>query len=99
MVIAAVKRKMHLQADGVEVSARRKSADWAALALAVEASAGEWESDFSGMYRPVAGYNDYTYSHLPIRDKMPLPSKDVATPASLLARIARSSLLIRSTVR
>ena len=89
---------MHFQAGGVEVSVLHKPADWAALALAVEASVGEWVSDFSGMYRPVAGYNDYTYIHLPIRDKMPLLSKDVATPASLLARIARSSFPMRSTV-
>ena len=97
MVIAAVKRKMHLQAGGVEVSVLHKPAEWEALVLA-EAVVGEWESDFSGMYRPVAGYNDYTYIHLPIRDKMPLLSKDVATPASLLARIARSSFPMRSTV-
>ena len=87
---------MHLQADGVEVSVLHKPADWAALVLAE--AAGEWGYDFSGMYRPVAGYNDYTYIHLPIRDKMPLLSKDVATPASLLARIARSSFPMRSKV-
>ena len=89
---------MHLQADGVEVSVLHKAADWVARALAAEATVGEWESDFSGMYRLAVGYNDCTYYHLPIRDKMPLPSKDVATPASLLARIARSSLPMRSAV-
>ena len=85
--------------DGVEVSVLHKPADWAAQALAAEAAVGEWESDFSGMYRPVAGYNDYTCFHLPMGDKIPLPSKDVATPASLLARIARSNLPMRSTVK
>lgn len=90
---------MRPPADGTHLSVLRKPADGAARALAVEAAVGEWESDFFGMYRPVAGYNDYTCHHLPIRDKIPLPSKDVATPASLLARIARSSLLMRSIVR
>lgn len=90
---------MHPLADGVGVWVLHKQADCVALALAAEAAVGEWESDFSGMYRPVVGYNGYTYFHLPIRDKIPLPSKDVATPASLLARIARSSLLMRSTVK
>ena len=90
---------MHPPVDGVEVSVLHKPADWAARTLAAEAAVGEWESDFSGMYRLAVGYNDCTCYHLPIRDKIPLPSKDVATPASLLARIARSSFPMRSTVR
>ena len=89
---------MHPLADDRDSDALQKPAEGADLVLA-EAVMGEWGYDFSGMYRLVAGYNDYTCLHLPIRDKIPLLSKEVATPASLLARIARSSLLMRSTVK
>ena len=73
-----------------------KAADRVIPAVAV---VGEWEFDFSGMYRPVGGYIDYTWYHLPARVNMPLPKSVVARPASLVARMARSSFPIRSLVK
>ena len=73
-----------------------KAAEQVAPAVA---AVGEWECDFSGMYRPVGGYIDYTWYHLPARVNMPLPKSVVASPASFVARMARSSFPIRSLVK
>lgn len=55
---------------------------------------------FSDMYRPVVEHSDYTYSHLPFRNEPPVRlRKPDARFASLAARIARSSLLIRSRLK
>lgn len=81
-------------ADG-EVLGRRISAE----AVVPVAEVGEWECGFSGMYRPVVGYNGYTFHHLPVRDNMPLPRREVAKSASFAARMALSNLPIRSLVR
>ena len=87
---------MHLLVFCMVVLHHHKAADRVIPAMAV---VGEWEFDFSGMYRPVGGYIDYTWYHLPARVNMPLPKSVVASPASLVARMARSSLFTRSRLK
>lgn len=53
---------MHPPVFDRAVSARHRVADWVAPAAV---AAGEWECGFSGMFRPVGGYNGYTCDHLP----------------------------------
>lgn len=56
--------------------------------------------DFFGMSHPVGGYNVYTFHHLPMLSCRPeLDNKEEAKVASLAARIAFSSLPIRSRFR
>ena len=58
------------------------------------------ESCFCGMSRPVAVHNGYTCTYLPDKNGIPpLPKAVDAIPAILAARIARSSLLIRSRLK
>lgn len=55
---------------------------------------------FSDMYRPVEEHSDYTYSHLPFRNEPPVRlRKPEAKFASRAARMARSSLPIRSRLK
>ena len=52
--------------------------------------------DCGGNCRPAGGYSDYTWFHLPGKNREPAPPKAVeAMPAILAARIAFSSLTIR----
>lgn len=55
---------------------------------------------FFGMNRPAVGYNDYTWDHLPGLNWRPdLPRKADAIFAIFAARIAFSSLEIRSLLK
>ena len=56
--------------------------------------------DVCDKYRPVGEYNDYTWHHLLARNGKPaFPNRTEAMLASLAARIARSSLPIRSLLK
>ena len=56
-------------------------------------------SGFSGMCRPVVEYIGYTCLHLPEKNGRLPPSAVDATAAIFAARMARSSLEIRSQLR
>lgn len=58
------------------------------------------EYGHGGMSRPVVEYIGYTHNHLPMLDKKPeFANREEAIDAILAARIAFSSLLIRSLCR
>ena len=73
---------------GVDTGARKTLVLSAELVLAAVAPA----CGYAGKSRPVVEYSGYTYFHLPAGDA---PKNDVAKPAILAARMARSSLEIR----
>ena len=77
---------------------RHKGADWAAPAVGALA-VGEWECGFSDRYRLAEVYIGYTCDHLPACVRIPLPSREVAIPASFAARMAFSSFTMRAPVR
>ena len=54
---------------------------------------------FSDRFRPVLVYIGYTFDHLPACVRIPLPRMEDAIFASFAARMAFSSLLIRSGTR
>jgi len=55
-----------------------------------------WGFGSFDMCHLAAEHNDYTFRHLPSCDRIPLPNKLEANPASFAARMAFSSLLRRS---
>ena len=77
-----------------EGNARPVMVVWVYAAAALLVAHGD---GFFDMCRPAGGYIGYTYVHLPNGSRgIPLPSTEVASDAILAARMAFSSLIMRS---
>lgn len=100
LAVAVSKKKMLRLAVGrVEYVSAHRELGRKVVAVAEVAAVVDWGHDSFDMCRPVAGHNGYTWLSPAIRERMPLPRRLDAIPASFAARIAFSNLVIRSAAK